>query len=359
MLHDLLRAYAAEQARARDNEDERRAAIRRVLDHYLLTARAAALLLVRHDRPPRLPETSAGVTGAPLADRDQARAWFRAEQPVLLAAVSLAVSTGSAAHAWQLAWSVESFPEQWTRWQDQLVTSEIVLAAAGQAGDQAGQAYAYRHLGQVLFAGGRHAEARDHFRRALDLFGQSGDRIGRAEAELGLAAALGELGKPAQAIVRSQRALRVYQAAGHDAGQAYALNSIGWQHVMLGRYEQGLAACQDAIEFLRHADDPNRGALVAATLDSIGYAHHHLGRYGEAVASYREALRVCQDVEELKLRASALLDHLGDTYLVTDGPAAARDAWQQALDILDDCCHPGAGQVRAKIRDHERASPRT
>jgi hypothetical protein len=46
-------------------------------------------------------------------------------------------------------------------------------------------------------------------------------------------------------------------------------------------------------------------------------------------------------------------------YLVTDGPAAARDAWQQALAILDDCCHPGAGQVRAKIRDHERASPRT
>src|SRR5262249_8454883 len=44
-VHDLLRAYAAEQARTLDSEGERRAAVHRVLDHYLHTARAGAVLL--------------------------------------------------------------------------------------------------------------------------------------------------------------------------------------------------------------------------------------------------------------------------------------------------------------------------
>ena len=43
-FHDLLREYAAEQAR--DNED--RTALHRVLDHYLHSARAADRLLIRH-----------------------------------------------------------------------------------------------------------------------------------------------------------------------------------------------------------------------------------------------------------------------------------------------------------------------
>ena len=41
-FHDLLRAYAADQARARDSEPERDAAAGRVLDHYLHTANRAA-----------------------------------------------------------------------------------------------------------------------------------------------------------------------------------------------------------------------------------------------------------------------------------------------------------------------------
>jgi hypothetical protein len=73
VLHDLLRAYAAELARAHDREDVRRTAIHRVLDHYLLTAHAAARLFHGHALPPRLPETSAGVTGIPLANGEGGR----------------------------------------------------------------------------------------------------------------------------------------------------------------------------------------------------------------------------------------------------------------------------------------------
>jgi DNA-binding SARP family transcriptional activator/tetratricopeptide (TPR) repeat protein len=352
-LHDLLRAYAAEQARACDSEDERRAAVRRVLDHYLLTARAAALLLVRRGRQPHPPEMSAGVTGLPLADQEQARAWCQAEQSVLLSAILLATEAGFTAHAWQLAWSIEAFPEQWRRWQDQIATGQIVLAAAGRAGDEVGQAYAHRYLGDALLLGSRPAEAYGHLQAALALSGQLGDRISQADTELSLAEALGQLGQPAEALARSRRSLEAYQAAGHDAGQATALNHIGWWHLMLGNYEQGLAACQDAIELIPCTDDLSLRFVQAATLDTIGYAHHHLGHYGDAVARYQEALHAYQSLGELKLQAT-ILDHLGDTCLVAADPAAARDAWRQALAIFDDLSHPGAAQVRAKIRDHER-----
>src|SRR5262249_45264277 len=39
-FHDLLRAYAAEQAHTVDNEADRQASVHRVLDHYLLSAYA-------------------------------------------------------------------------------------------------------------------------------------------------------------------------------------------------------------------------------------------------------------------------------------------------------------------------------
>jgi len=350
VLHDLLRAYAAEQARARDSDDERRAAVGRVLDHYLLTAHAAALLFIRHGQPPRLPEPSAGITGLPLADWEQARAWCQAEEAVLPAAISLAARTGFDVHAWQLAWSIETFPDQWRRWQEQVSTGQVVLAAAEQAGDQVGQAFSHRHLGHALFTGGRYAQAQDHLERALDLFGQSGDRIGQADTELTLANTLSELGQPAQALALSQRSLATYRAASDDIGQARTLNNLGWYHLTLGHHEQGLAACERALELVSRADDPLLWYIQAPTLDSIGYAHHHLGHYGDAIASFREALRVYQGVGEVSHQA-VTLDHLGDTCLAAADPAAARDAWKQALAILEDLRHPAADHLRAKLRD--------
>src|SRR5690606_10244402 len=45
VLHDLLRAYAAERGEAEDTEAERRATVRRLLDHYLHSGVPASLVL--------------------------------------------------------------------------------------------------------------------------------------------------------------------------------------------------------------------------------------------------------------------------------------------------------------------------
>jgi hypothetical protein len=44
-----------------------------------------------------------------------------------------------------------------------------------------------------------------------------------------------------------------------------------------------------------------------------------------------------------------MLTHVGDAHQAAGEPHAARDAWQQALVILDDLNDPGAAQVRTRL----------
>src|SRR5690606_32966066 len=90
LCHDLLRAYATELAHQHDPDDERRAALRRILDHYLHTAGAANQVLHPHQDTVALGAAQPGVTPTELADQAGASAWFTAEHQVLLAAVQTA-----------------------------------------------------------------------------------------------------------------------------------------------------------------------------------------------------------------------------------------------------------------------------
>ena len=136
-FHDLLRAYAAEQATALDSDHDRRAATGRMLDHYLHTARAADLQLnplrepiTRIPPPPRR-----GVTPETMGSRQRALAWFEAEQQVLLAAVNLAAETGFDVHAWQLPWAMVDFLDTRGHWREWAATQRCAVAAATRSGD--------------------------------------------------------------------------------------------------------------------------------------------------------------------------------------------------------------------------------
>lgn len=43
--------------------------------------------------------------------------------------------------------------------------------------------------------------------------------------------------------------------------------------------------------------------------------------------------------------------HLGDTHHASGHIQAARDAWQQALEALDELNHPDTEQIHGKLRD--------
>jgi len=342
-FHDLLRAYAAERARSQDGDSGCRMALERVLDHYLHTACAAALLLYPNRdlvtlNPPR-PE----VRPEALADREQALAWFQAERQVLLAAIKQAADGGFRRHAWQLPWAVAIFLGLRGHWREVEVTQLSALASARHLGDLAGQAQAHRFLGKALGCRGAHADARTHLSAALELGRQLGSLALQARVHIDLAWAVGAQGS--DQLSHGEQALGLYRMAGHRSGEADALNVIGWQHAQLGRYQETLNYCGQALALQRQLADPNS---AVATLDSLGYAHHHLGQYGEAIACYQQAINTHGEAGDLS-NLGEMLAHLGDAQQATGDREAARRVWQQSLAILDDLRHPDATGVRDKL----------
>jgi NB-ARC domain len=157
--HDLLRAYAAEQAHAQVSQGARDAAVCRVLDHYLHTANGAAVPPDPYAWPLVVTAPQPEVTVTELVSADGLLSWLVTEHATLLGAVQLAAVAGLAAHAWQLAWHLTWFLLRRGLWEEQARACRAALAAAHRAGDATGQAYATHSLALGYARAGRSHDA--------------------------------------------------------------------------------------------------------------------------------------------------------------------------------------------------------
>jgi tetratricopeptide (TPR) repeat protein/DNA-binding XRE family transcriptional regulator len=346
-LHDLLRAYAAEQVAGHEPTTERLAAVQRVLDYYLHTSHAAALLLNPHRATvPALPPPGPGSTPEPLDGHRQALAWFEAEHQVLLGYVSLAAETGSDASAWILPWAMTEYLDRRGHWHEWAATQRTALAAATRLGDLAGQAAARRAIATACIRLTDYRQARTQLAACLRLHQRLGDRTGEAHARHSLGRVAEQQGRYADALRHDQQALGLFRDAADRVGQALALNAIGWFHILLGHPERAKTFCQQAMTLYGRT-----GYCVgqAQAWDSLGYAEHQLGCLDQATTCYQQALSIFRELGELFGQADTLA-RLGDTRAAAADWPAAQAAWQQAADILADLSHPDVTRVRAKLR---------
>jgi tetratricopeptide (TPR) repeat protein/transcriptional regulator with XRE-family HTH domain len=349
-LHDLLRAYATEQARAHESAAGRRSAKRRIVEHYLHSAYTADRLLNPSRDPITVPPPEPGVIPERHGDQGAALAWFIAEHQVLLEALDLAASPEQddgtlPGQAWQLAWSLTTFLDRQGHWRHWAATQRAAVAAAGRIGDEAAQARAHRLAALALGRLGDFAEAHAELDRALRLYDRTGDRIGQAHTHHNLAHVWERQGRYDEALRHDRRSLELSRLAGHRIGQADALNGIGWAQAMLGDHEQALESCQEALTLLQELD--NRYGQ-AHTWDSLGFAHQHLGHHPEALHCYEQAGKLFRALGDRYFDAVTLV-RLGDVHLAAGHRDEARDVWRQALVILDDLDHPDAEPVRDKL----------
>jgi DNA-binding SARP family transcriptional activator/tetratricopeptide (TPR) repeat protein len=352
-FHDLLRAYAAEQAEASETAAVRAEAVGRALDYYLHTAHAAAFLLYPGKIPVTLGPPRRGAVPEQLDDDRQAWLWLDAEYKVLLAVIRFAASAGFDAHAWQVSWCLAEFFDRRGRWHDWAAAQRVALAAARRAGDLAGQACAHRDLGYACARLSSHADASAHLVQALTLFRQLGDRVGEARAHHARAQLAEHEGCHRTALGHALRALEAYRAAGHQAGLARALNAVGWYRSHLGEHQLALEQCQQALELHRQVGDrPGE----ADTWDSLGYAHHGLGDYEEAVRCYSRALALYSELSDHRSQATVLAC-LGEAHYAADNLPAASQAWQRALDLLDQQYDADADRLRARFAELSHPGP--
>lgn len=346
-MHDLLRTYATHLTETTDPEQERRDAVRRVLDHYLRSAYAAGRLLNPNYDAANLPPLSPGATAAAPADGQQALAWFRDEHAVLLAALDRAATGGYDAHVWQLAWSMSAFLDRAARWDDHEAVARAALAAAARLGDLNAQARAHRMLGNTHSWRGNFDDARAQLLCAMRLYQQSGDRLGQARNHQSLGYLADRQGRTEQALEHASAALDLFRAADDEFGQGNAYNNIGWCHTRLGEHERAIAACEQALALLRRYDDK---LTQAHAWDTIGYAHFHLGHHPKALACYETALGLLREVGG-RYQEAVTTARAGDVHLAAGDRRAAGEAYQRALPIFIDLDHSDADGIRKRLAD--------
>jgi DNA-binding SARP family transcriptional activator/tetratricopeptide (TPR) repeat protein len=344
-FHDLLRAYASDQARTCDTDAGRHAALHRMLDHYLHTSRTISGLLDPTRDMVRMAVPLPGVLPEAPGDYQQAWAWAETEYSVLLAAITQAAAAQFEDYAWQILHALEPFFFRRGLWHEFNTALRIGLDAALRIGDIAGQAHLHRALGRGYVLIGSFEEGQPHLRQAVAGFRKLGNRTDEARAHIDMGTALSRQGRYGDALSQARKALRLYQAAGHPGGQAGALNNIGLYHVHLGNYPEALACCQKALAGFSELG--NRHG-IAHVLDSLGYAHHFLGQSTQAITCYQQSLNAFREYGDRYFQADTLT-HLGETHHAAGNQKAAHRAWQEALSILVELHHPDASRVHAKL----------
>ncbi|MEV7990278.1 BTAD domain-containing putative transcriptional regulator [Micromonospora sp. NPDC085948] len=343
--HDLLRAYGEELTESHDSAAARRAARKRVFDHYLRAVRAAARLVDAGHQPtdPLPPPTDAAPPT--FADHRAALAWFTIEQGVLLAAVDDAVAHRFDAHAGQLAQALTPLLSRLSRWHDLSAVQAVAVAAARRRGEPGAEAVAHRDLALAHLQLRRYGAARRHLRSAMTRYETVGDRPGQASIHLHLAWVYDIEGNPRDALPHAEAALALSSGSDDARGAADALNAIGWGHARLDEHVRAIAYCEQALAL--HAEVHNRVG-EAQTWDSLGFAHQGLGAHPTAVDCYRRALALYSDAQDQCGRAETLV-RLGDSHRAVGEHDTSKDLWGQALAIFDRIGHPLAGELSERL----------
>ena len=351
-FHDLLRAYAAEQAYALDGDAARRAAVGRVLGHYLHTAHAAAVLVNPSRTSLSIAPPDPCAMSERLAGQPQALAWFEAEHHVLLAAATLAAETGFDRHAWQLPLAIADYLDASGHWQELAAVARSALDAATRLGEVGGQAAAHRVLAGAHAQLAQYDLARAHLADSLELYRRLGDRTGQAAVHRTVAWVSDLQERYAETLGHCERALVLFQAVGDQVEQARTLATIGWCHAHLGGHRKAREFCQRALALLR---ERGHRLYEAGIWDNLGYVEHQSGDHAAAVACYQRALGLFREFGDRYCQATVLA-HLGDTRYAAGQNELARGAWREAVAILDALHHPYAGTVRARLRQDAEPS---
>src|SRR5487761_371110 len=345
-FHDLLRAYAAEQATSPEVVAK---TTRRMLDHYLHTAHRAHRVLYPGRELIDLDACASGVTPETFGGKASALAWLEGEYQVLVKVTDLAASGQYDAHAWRLPVVLWTFHNVCGHWHEGTRLHRLALAAARRRGDLSGEAHTLRGLGSFAMSLGAFEEAHECLAATQATFGEHGDDLGLARTDVIFSQTLELQGRVAEALAVMDDALRLSESAPANRHmmlvRASALNGSAWNSVQLGDLSEARAFCQKAIE-LCQAIGYSPGE--AGTWDTLGVVLQRLGSHAEAVPCFLRAVTLDREMGNRYDLAMALA-HLGETYASTGDLRGAREAWDESLLILRTLHHPAAGAVKGQL----------
>ncbi|WP_181785140.1 NB-ARC domain-containing protein [Streptomyces phytophilus] len=285
-FHDLVRLHARHRAQKEDSPHTRNAVIRRLLEHYLAFAAAAAQTVTpqeRHLGPDRQPTQTSPV----FATSQEALKALETELPNLMAAMRTGYEHRLDTLVWQLAEALWPLFLHHKHFPDWMATYQLGIDATTRCNDSAARARMHHHLGFAFH----------------------------------------NLNRAKEALVQGKRSLAAAREAGHDETEAEAVGLLGMAHRSLGHLDDAIDMQQQAVA-LEHRAGRARGEALARR--RLGQALSTAGRLDEAVDQLTRGRDLAESLSDHKVKAMTMVwlaDALTRSGRADKAAAVARDAW--------------------------------
>lgn len=327
-FHDLLRAYSVDQAQHEEPPEERRTALRRVLEWYLHTADAAQSWINPEEDRLDLPPPPEGAHPLSFPDYDTAVDWAEREHPNLLQAVRTAAAADDRL-AWQLCavlWHAQ-FPS--AAGADWLGVGAVGLRAAARSGDRAAEGLLFTDLGMAHARVNQLAESLDCHRSALEIWNELGDRLNTAHS-LNLIG-LNHLHRRRldTAADHFEQAITVFEEQGSAHWAATALSNLATTRYRAGRLPEAAPVIEQALAAHRALDNKRGEGNILRLLSGL---QRERGDVEEALISARTAVDIALGLRNLRLEAYWLLA-LGDAQQADGNFADALTSYQRSATL--------------------------
>ena len=317
LLHDLLRAYAADQADIDEKPEHRHYALLRITTWYLLTVNAAVRMAQKLHESVLTDPVTPGVTAMRFSTAENARAWFTAERPNLLAAISRAYECNLDDLAWKLAATCHPLYAASSAIDDWKAAAHIGLEASRRLGLASASAQLLSMLANAHTVSNCLDEAAELHRQALSNYEACDDRLGQVRATNSLGLIHLERRELQAAAAHFERTLALARAGGYPTWTGLALDNLGATHHAAGEPDQAAARFHQALEIYRNAAADTR--ITVVPLLQLSRLHREANRLALAEQTLTEAEGVLTgdgvflSVErELQLERAALVHAQGD-----------------------------------------------
>ena len=324
-LHDLLRDFARELLNEQDSDEERSAALTRLVEEYTAAVATATSRL----QPGSVISSPVSHLVGHLVE-DDPRNWINAERVSLVTLVQRAHTAGLWGPAWRLANALPtalSMRADWPAWE---LTQQLGLDAATRLADRHAEAVMLRNLGVVQRERGYYEMAASSLAKAASLLQQAGDTDAWASAMTDLGNAYRYQGKLDAAIGSFSDAYSVFASSGDQRSEASALNGMADALRGLSRWgeaEQRFADC-----LTRYHDLGDQIEYTRSTV-RLAMVHRDQAQGAQAKELLEHALQVFRDLGDRRWEARTLR-HLGVLCRQEGRTEHALDMLAQASEIF-------------------------
>lgn len=328
-FHDLLRAYATDQAHNEEARENSTAAFVRLLDWYLHTADAAQSLVGQPGTDSVLDTHDGEASPLVFHGYDDALRWYELERENLLGAARAAESAGLDRYAWQLPAVLRNIHAIFNPFEEWLTMGHIGLGAARRMNDRTAESEALENLGSAYTQSHQLTKGIEHHSAALTIRRDQGERAKEALSLNALGLTYLRARQLQQASEHFEQAQLIFEERRDSHWKAVIQSNLTEVRYALRQLEAARRKALSALDAHRRNGNPGGEGNALHLLSAI---QHESGEYADALRSGEEAVAIARERQNHMWEGYWLLD-LARAQHATGQLDAAQLSYQRAASL--------------------------